>query len=94
MTGRQQIAEMVNQYVSTNGVRRFPDGFSGEWLFLRSRFEKLGYDLRKAKNWYTLRPIGAAGRPKRMSRDSILREIDLVLIAHGQEPFVKREASQ
>lgn len=91
---RREIDAMALEWMMKNGSpRRFAQGFSGEWICIRTLLASLGYELRFKPKAYTIKRIGAPGRPKRMGREEALRRIDEILVEHGREPFVRREAA-
>lgn len=91
---RSAINAMVADWTAKNGgPRLFPRGWSGEWFCLRQKMAELGYDIQIKTSMYTIKKIGAHGRPERMGRERALERIDEILIAHGKQPFLRRDAA-
>lgn len=91
---RHALNAMVADWTAKNGSpRRFERGWSGEWFNLRQKMAELGYDVQIKTSMYTIKKIGAHGRPERMGRERALDRIDEILIAHGKEPFKRRDAA-
>lgn len=87
---RADAAAMTADFIAKNGVRRFDRGFSHDWTYVKNLMLSYGYVLRTERNFYSLTPVGQAGKRKLLGRDGILARIDEVLIANGREPFLRR----
>lgn len=88
---RTSLNAMIADWTAKNGgPRRFPRGWSGEWFCLRQKMAELGYDIQIKTSMYSIKKIGAPGRSERMGRERALERIDEILIAHGKEPFKRR----
>jgi len=91
----ETVEDMVQQWIAANGEpRRFPRGFSGDWLAIRNKMQDLGWDLKMSGSWYSMLPVGSKAKPERLTRDAILAKIDAVLIANGMTPFLRREMKE
>ena len=89
------VGEMVEAWITRNGEpRRFPRGFSGDWLAIRNKMHDLGWDLKMSGSWYSMLPLGSRAKQERLTRDAILAKIDGVLIANGMTPFLRREMKE
>lgn len=88
VTDRTALNAMQAEWIAKNGgPRRFDRGFSGEWLHLKNLMHGFGYELAMSKRNYTLKKIGAKGRPRAMSWATCVTKIDEVLVANGRQPF-------
>ena len=89
MTQAHTISDQVADYLASGGlIRRFPRGFSNDWLYIQNKLLELGYSLKISGNGgYTIRRIGAVAKPHRLNRERALRRIDEILAEHGYEPY-------
>lgn len=86
------VSDMVKDWIAINGQpRQFPRGFSGDWIVIQNKMRELGWELKLVGSKYEMEKVGFTGRPQRLLRDAVLAKIDAVLIANGQQPFLRRE---
>lgn len=88
------VEAMKADWFAKNGEpRRFSQGFSGDWFNLKHIMLGLGYEISIDRRMYIVRPVGAKGRIKKLTREAALKRIDEILIANGREPFIRRNAA-
>lgn len=68
-------------------ARRFEHGFTTDFYGLRSFCDRHGYQFIRDKSWYRVHKVGTKGRPKRMTWNAAVREIDKIRIGLGLEPI-------
>lgn len=87
---RRAIADYLKRY----GARRFESGFSADVHGCQDFLARRGYELKVRNSFrlYSLRKIGAAGRPKLMKFNSVIAFIDQIRVAEGLAPISRRAA--
>lgn len=79
--------EMLAKAIAEGKLRKFKPGDSSDMISLQAFARQQGYSLTQSKHRYLLKKEGAPGRPKAMTLDELMQEIDALRIAAGMQPL-------
>lgn len=91
---RAAISETVKAYIERNGVRRFENGASADYVFLKAFLAERGFHLSTIRNQstFTITTEGQRGRQRCLSWSKVIAFVDNIRKEEGREPLKLRAA--
>lgn len=90
-SGANGMNTSIQEFIATNGVRRFERGDGGDYGKLQDYLVSKGYRLRKVVNSYVIDQQGKC-LVKSMQRKPVIEFIDKLRAADGLETIMPRKA--